>query len=52
MLAGLDQKAIYYVRILENPTCRWSTWYAIRAKVPPNPNLKKPIQERAWTSPI
>ncbi len=46
------QRAIYYVRVLENPTCRWSTWDAIRAKVPPNPNLKKTIQERAWTSPI
>jgi hypothetical protein len=46
------QRAIYYVRVLENPTCRWSTWDAIRGKVPPNPNLKKTIQERAWTSPI
>ena len=46
------QRAIYYVRVLENPTCRWSTWDAVRAKVPPNPRLKKTIQERAWSSPI
>ena len=46
------QRAIYYVRVLENPTCRWSTWDAIRARVPPNPRLKKTIQERAWSSPI
>jgi hypothetical protein len=46
------QRAFYYVRVLENPTCRWSTWDAIRAGVPPRPDLKKTIQERAWSSPI
>jgi hypothetical protein len=46
------QKAFYYVRVLENPTCRWSTWDAIRAGVEPRPDLKKTIQERAWSSPI
>jgi len=47
-----DQSAVYYIRVLENPTCRWSTWDAIRAKVPTNPHLKKTVQERAWSSPI
>ncbi len=47
-----DQRAFYYVRVLENPTCRWSTWDAVREGVEPNPNLKKTIQERAWSSPI
>lgn len=47
-----DQRAFYYVRALENPTCRWSTWDAIRAGVPPRPDLKSTIQERAWSSPI
>ncbi len=47
-----DQRASYYVRVLENPVCRWSTWDALRADVPPNPDLPKTIQERAWTSPI
>lgn len=46
------QRALYYVRVLENPTCRWSTWDAVRAKVPLNPRLKKTLQERAWSSPI
>tara|TARA_Y100000310_G_scaffold327780_1_gene394672 strand:+ start:1913 stop:3871 length:1959 start_codon:yes stop_codon:yes gene_type:complete len=46
------QRAFYYVRVLENPTCRWSTWDAIRAGVPPRPDLNKTIQERAWSSPI
>ena len=47
-----DQRAFYYVRILENPTCRWSTWDAIRNGTPPNPTLHRTIQERAWSSPI
>ena len=44
--------ASYYVRVLENPTCRWSTWDAIRAGVEARPSLHKTIQERAWSSPI
>ena len=47
-----DQHAIYYVRALENPTCRWSTWDAIRAGVAPRPDLPATIQERIWSSPI
>jgi hypothetical protein len=46
------QRAFYYVRVLENPSCRWSTWDAIRAGVDPNPKLPKTLQERAWSSPI
>ena len=45
-------KAFYYVRVLENPTCRWSTWDALKAGVKPRPDLHKTIQERAWSSPI
>ncbi len=47
-----NQRAFYYVRVLQNPTCRWSTWDAIRAGVPPKPGLPATIQERAWSSPI
>ena len=47
-----NTKAFYYVRVLENPTCRWSTWDAVKAGVKPRPNIHKTIQERAWTSPI
>jgi hypothetical protein len=46
------QQAAYYVRVLENPTCRWSTWDAVRNGTPPNPDLPTILQERAWTSPI
>ncbi len=44
--------AAYYVRVLENPSCRWSTWDAVRAGTPPNPGLPETLQERAWSSPI
>lgn len=47
-----DDKAFYYARALENPTCRWSTWDAIRSDVAPRSDLKATIQERAWSSPI
>jgi len=46
------QRAFYYVRVLENPSCRWSTWDAIRNGTPPNPRLANTIIERAWSSPI
>jgi hypothetical protein len=46
------REAFYYVRVLENPTCRWSTWDAIRAGVAPRSDLHSTIQERAWSSPI
>ena len=51
---GFDpsQRAVYYVRVLENPTCRWSTWDALRAGVAPRPDLPATIQERAFSSPI
>ena len=45
-------KSFYYVRVLENPTCRWSTWDAIKRGFKPREDLHETIQERAWTSPI
>jgi hypothetical protein len=46
------QRAFYYLRALEIPSCRWSTWDAIRAGQRPRPDLPATIQERAWSSPI
>lgn len=47
-----DERAFYYVRALENPTCRWSSWDALRRGIPPRPDLHATLQERAWSSPI
>ena len=47
-----SEPAFYYVRVLENPTCRWSTWDAVRAGVSPRLDFPATIQERAWSSPI
>jgi hypothetical protein len=52
------KRAFYYARVIENPTCRWSTYECL--KVAPElrpeycngPDGTKTIQERAWTSPI
>ncbi len=46
------QRAFYYVRVLENPSCRWSTWDALHNGTPPNPKLPPTVLERAWSSPI
>ncbi|MCX2981987.1 DUF3604 domain-containing protein [Halieaceae bacterium IMCC14734] len=52
------QRAVYYARVVENPSCRWSTWQcnAMPAAARPtscsDPEVPKFIQERAWTSPI
>ena len=46
------QRAFYYVRVLQNPTCRWSTWDAIRNGLPLLSDVPATIQERAWSSPV
>ena len=61
-----SQRAFYYARVIENPSCRWSTRLCNEegvdcsnpASVAPqfanccNNSVPKTIQERAWTSPI
>jgi hypothetical protein len=47
-----SERAFYYVRVLEIPTPRWSTYDAVRLGVPVPKGLPVSIQERAWTSPI
>jgi hypothetical protein len=46
------RSAFYYVRVLMNPTCRWSSYDAIRLRRKPDPRVPATIQERAWSSPI
>jgi hypothetical protein len=44
--------AVYYVRVLEIPTPRWTAWDAMRYKIKMDPKVPMLIQERAYTSPI
>lgn len=51
---GFDPQAYatYYVRVLEIPTPRWSTYLAVKHNVPLSKIVPAFIQERAWTSPV
>ena len=44
--------AVYYVRVLEIPTPRWSTYDSARSGLPIPEGIPETIQERAWSSPI
>ncbi|MFT4566577.1 MAG: hypothetical protein ACI9FN_001538 [Saprospiraceae bacterium] len=46
------QHAFYYVRVLEIPTPRWSTYDAVKLGIPVRTDIASTIQERAWSSPI
>jgi Protein of unknown function (DUF3604) len=52
------QSAAYYVRVIENPSCRWTTWSCLslpegeRPALCTDPAEAKTTQERAWSSPI
>ena len=60
------QRAFYYARVVENPSCRWSTYVCnerhVDCRNPANVPVElavcceagraKTIQERSWTSPI
>jgi len=44
--------AVYYVRVLEIPSPRWTAYDAMRFKIKMDKNVPMIVQERAWSSPI
>jgi hypothetical protein len=46
------ERAFYYVRVLEIPTPRWTTYDAAFFKIKRPDNVPATIQDRAYTSPI
>jgi hypothetical protein len=47
-----NEPAVYYARVLEIPTPRWSTLLAVENDLPLPSEVAASIQERAWSSPI
>lgn len=46
------QRAVYYLRVLEIPTPRWTAYDAKRFGIKPAAGTRMTVQERAYTSPI
>lgn len=44
--------AFYYVRVVQNPTCRWTTYDSLRLGQEPPTDVPATVTEMAWASPV
>ena len=51
-LSKSDENSFYYVRVIQNPTCRWSTYDSLRLGEKPRKDYPATVKEMAWSSPI
>ncbi|MFT6645541.1 MAG: hypothetical protein ACJAX5_003188 [Patiriisocius sp.] len=49
---GSNEDAFYYVRVVQNPTCRWTTYDSLRLGREPIDDSPATVTEMAWGSPI
>ncbi|HBK17795.1 MAG TPA: hypothetical protein DDZ38_04080, partial [Gammaproteobacteria bacterium] len=47
-----DEDAFYYVRVVQSPTCRWTTYDSLKLGIPPPADAPATVTEMAWASPI
>ena len=47
-----DERAFYYVRVIEIPTPRWTAYDARRFGTEMPPEVRMIVQDRAYTSPV
>ena len=47
-----DQRAFYYVRVIEIPKPRWTAYHAKFFQVEMGDHVRMVVQDRAYTSPI
>lgn len=50
--AQQGETAFYYARVIENPSCRWSSYDALRLGVAAPSTVPATATEMAWSSPI
>jgi hypothetical protein len=47
-----EEDAFYYVRVVQNPTCRWTTYDSLKLGMEPPADSPATVTEMAWASPV